>query len=350
MNRARALEAPAALNEVTATGESGVIPAGPASRTRSASRALHETLDLVVSLRFDASLVQTLLARGALDTQAGAALRSIVETSQRLEQLVQQTVSGNPLVASERMASIGMLAIGVAHEINNPLSALMAHLDLMSEILTRSGAPVAEPHARVDELLDSLSESRRTAEQIRQIVRDLSFLSRSDDQRPAPVAVHRVLDSVVRMAWHQIRLRARLVKEYGDVPLVAGSETRVAQVFLNVLVNAAQAVEEGAPDANEIRIVTATGSSGEAVVEIHDTGCGISSENLERVFEHFFTTKPPGVGTGLGLPMCRQILAAMGGRIGITSSLGAGSVVRIELPAVEEESADLGPLDFKPRG
>ncbi|HET9596998.1 MAG TPA: ATP-binding protein [Anaeromyxobacteraceae bacterium] len=134
------------------------------------------------------------------------------------------------------------------------------------------------------------------------------------------------------MAATEIRHRARLAKEYGPVPAIQANDSRLGQVVLNLLINAAHAVREGAAERNEIRVVTRTDAGGNAVIEVHDTGIGIPPENLERIFEPFFTTKAVGVGTGLGLSICRRLVEAMTGEINVESEVGRGSVFRVILP------------------
>jgi CheY-like chemotaxis protein len=161
----------------------------------------------------------------------------------------------------------------------------------------------------------------------------VKLFSRSHDVARGMVDVRRVLDSSSRMAWNEIRHRARLVKHYAEVPLVDGNESRVGQVVLNLIVNAAQSIPEGHADRNEIRLVTRTGDDGRAVIEVADTGSGIPSANLERIFDPFFTTKPVGIGTGLGLAICHRIVGELGGQIAVESEVGKGTLFRIVLPA-----------------
>jgi CheY-like chemotaxis protein/two-component sensor histidine kinase len=166
----------------------------------------------------------------------------------------------------------------------------------------------------------------------------VKLFSRSDDQTSSPVDIGRVVESSVRMAWNEIRHRARLVKDYGDVPLVQGNESRLGQVLLNLLVNAAHAIPEGHADLHEIRVTTKVGGGGRVLVEVADTGCGIPRENLTRIFDPFFTTKPVGVGTGLGLAICHGIVRELGGRLDVESEVGRGTVFRMELPAAPAKS------------
>jgi signal transduction histidine kinase len=256
------------------------------------------------------------------------------------------------LLISDRMASVGTLAAGVAHEINNPLAALMANLAFVSEDVAKlehdlraeSSVPGAQQPewivTRLGKLDEPLRDAHESADRVRDIVRDLKIFSRSDEERTGPVDVRRVLDSSLRMAWNEIRHRALLVKEYGDVPEVEGNEGRLGQVFLNLIVNAAQATPEGRADKNEIRIVTRQDEQGRVVVEVRDTGEGIPDAVLSRIFDPFFTTKPIGVGTGLGLAICHRIVSTMGGQLTVESEVGKGTVFRTTLPAATSRAVE----------
>ncbi|MEO8451771.1 MAG: PAS domain S-box protein, partial [Gemmatimonadota bacterium] len=209
------------------------------------------------------------------------------------------------LMVSDRMASVGTLAAGVAHEINNPLSALIANLDYIAESLARTGLaaqPPADPvenQARLhDEILEPLADARDAAQRVRVIVRDLKIFSRSPSAEVrGSVDVRATMESSLRMAWNELRHRARLVKHYSTVPGVEANEARLGQVFLNLIVNAAQAVPEGDAEHNEIG-VSARLEGDRVVVEVSDTGAGIPPEIIGRIFDAFFTTKAVGVGTG----------------------------------------------------
>ena len=178
---------------------------------------------------------------------------------------------------------------------------------------------------------------------MRTIVGDLKTFSREAQDPHRPVDVKRVLDSTLNLAAGEIRHRARLVKEYGqDVPPVRGSESRLGQVFLNLLLNAAQAITGGSPQENTIT-VRAWAEGGRVVAEIRDTGEGIPPENLERIFDPFFSTRPVGVGTGLGLAICHGIISAMHGDITVESTPGQGTCFRVLLPvAPEDEESSSG--------
>ncbi|HEV8323046.1 MAG TPA: ATP-binding protein, partial [Myxococcota bacterium] len=158
---------------------------------------------------------------------------------------------------------------------------------------------------------------------------------RKEDDRPVRVDVVRVLESTLRMAWNEVRHRARLRRDYSSVPPVIGTDSRLGQVFLNLVVNAAQAFEEGHADTNEICV--STRQEGErVVVEIADTGPGLPAQVQRRLFDPFVTTKAAGVGTGLGLSICHRIVTELGGTIGVTSAPRRGTTFRIELLAASD--------------
>ncbi|NUQ76647.1 MAG: PAS domain S-box protein [Polyangiaceae bacterium] len=253
------------------------------------------------------------------------------------------------LLLADRMASVGTLAAGVAHEINNPLAYVVTNMELVASELTAltdeapSRFAAIEPSpardevkdtmvVRLSELSQTLHEAQEGIERVRQITRDLKTFSRADEERRGAVDVARVLDASINMAWNEIRHRARLVKNYGRVPHVEANEARIGQVFLNLLINAAQAVPEGAADKNEIRVSTQLEGADKVRIDIRDTGTGIAPDALRRIFDPFYTTKPVGVGTGLGLSICHGIVAQLGGEIVVSSELGKGSTFSVLLP------------------
>ncbi len=241
---------------------------------------------------------------------------------------------------AERMASVGTLAAGVAHEINNPLAYLTGNIGYVLEALRdaadrlASGRGDAAALGRVlEESHHALSEAQEGAQRVRRIVRDLKDFSRLDDERKAPVDLRRVVERALNLAESEIRQRARLAVRLAKVPAVVGDESRLSQVFLNLLVNAAQAIPEGHAEKNRIEVEVRPGSRASVIVEVRDTGCGVAPEHLQRIFDPFFTTKPVGIGTGLGLAICHGIVSALGGEIEVESKPGAGSTFRVTLPS-----------------
>ncbi|HET6280764.1 MAG TPA: response regulator [Polyangia bacterium] len=299
------------------------------------------TIDEEVAVDAMRAGAQDFMTKGKFARLIPAIERELRESGIRSERRKMQ----EQLMISDRMASVGTLAAGVAHEINNPLAALMANLDLVAQDFADHRGEWSA--TRLQEMEESLRDARECADRVRHIVKDLKIFSRSDDDRRGAVDVHRVLESSLRMAWNEIRHRARLVKDYGDVPFVDANEARLGQVFLNLIVNAAQAIPEGNTDKNEIRVVTKRADNGDGngqvVVEVRDTGSGIPEAVLSKIFDPFFTTKPIGVGTGLGLAICHRIVLGMGGRIDVDSEVGKGTSIRITLPIAKAIPAEVTP-------
>ena len=239
------------------------------------------------------------------------------------------------LQLGDRLATMGTLAAGVAHEINNPLSFVIGNLEFVTEDLARLREE-ATPE-RFEELERALLAAQGGAERVRRIVGDLKGFSRVDEEEIGRVSLSRVLDGAAQMSRHEIRHRATLVKSYEPTPLVEANEARLLQVFLNLIQNAAQAIPAGHADSNRILLATGTTEDGRAFAAVEDTGAGIPRKDLERVFDAFYTTKPVGVGTGLGLSIAHKIVASFGGTFEVKSFVGRGTTFRVILPAASAE-------------
>ena len=248
------------------------------------------------------------------------------------------------MAMADRMLTVGTLAAGVAHEINNPLAYIATNIDVLTAEL-----PVLLDHGRPrltgEDFRRLVSDVREGVSRVSSIVRDLLALSRHDERRES-VDVVAVLALSVKMAHNELRHRARVVQRFADdVPLVEGDGSKLGQVFLNLLLNAAHAIPEGAVEHNEVRARVRASEAG-VVVEIEDTGTGISPHVLPRIFDPFFTTKARGVGTGLGLSISHQIVRSMGGEITVDSALGRGSTFRVTLPpAANQGTRSASPTD-----
>lgn len=261
------------------------------------------------------------------------------------------------LMVSDRMASVGTLAAGVAHEINNPLAAVMANLEYVAESIERATGHSTDPNVGrsgamaaglMEEIKGPLEDAREAAQRVRLIVRDLKIFSRSpNEDASGPVDVKAVIESSLGMAWNEIRHRARLVKDYGHVPAVEANEGRLGQVFLNLLVNAAQALPEGRAEQNLIRVRTQL-KGDRVITEVSDTGPGVPPQIIGRIFDAFFTTKAIGVGTGLGLAICHRIVTDMGGELTVESEVGKGTIFRVALPLARTEERALAEPIAKP--
>ena len=257
------------------------------------------------------------------------------------------------LLQSEKMASIGQLAAGVAHEINNPIGYVHSNLGtlqeytgaLMALIEGYANALAADDPAsaretirgmreRLDfdfisgDLPQLLAESREGIERVTKIVQDLKDFSRVGRDEPMrPSDLERGLESTLNIVWNDLKYKVRIEKHYGTLPLVECHASEINQVLMNLLINAGQAIGERGT------ISLATGSEDdEAWITISDSGCGIPEEALQKIFDPFFTTKPIGRGTGLGLAICYSIVAKHHGRIEVSSRVGAGTTFRVVLP------------------
>lgn len=258
----------------------------------------------------------------------------------------------NQLIQQEKLATIGHLAAGVAHEINNPTGYIGSNLGTMGKYFDKfkefialqdqaiQGLPpekVAELGAarqklKLDFLLEDsrelVSESLEGIEKIKKIVQGLKSFSRKEQDEARPVNLNECLDNALTVAWNELKYKATVEKIYGDIPLVSGFPNQLGQVFINLLVNAAQALD------GQGTITLRTGREGDAVVvAVSDTGCGIPEASREKIFEPFFTTKANGVGTGLGLSIIKEIVTRHQGEIALESEPGKGTTFTIRLPA-----------------
>jgi signal transduction histidine kinase len=242
-----------------------------------------------------------------------------------------RALEGSLLLAS-RMSSVGTIASGMAHEINNPLSCVISGLEFIGKEL-RQLEPLALE--RGGELTQALDQAVQGAERVRLIVQSLKTFARADVQESRhPIHLEAVLELAVSLTLNDIRPRARLVRSYGETPSVDADEARLAQMFVNLLTNAVQAIGHEGVDKNEICIVTSTDPRGRAVVEIRDTGSGIAEAHRAQIFDPFFTTKPVGLGTGLGLSLVHGIVTSHGGEVTFESGgIGKGTTFRVILPA-----------------
>ena len=229
------------------------------------------------------------------------------------------------LLVAGHLASVGTLAAGVAHELNNPLAYIISNLRSMSRSLQASDADPAE-------LREMLADAVEGAERVRRIVDGLRTFVRADEGRRERLHLPSVVDAALQLAATEIRVRARIVKDYQEVGRVDASESRLVQVFVNLLVNAAHAIPEGHADQNEIRIEIRPDGPARARVAVRDTGVGIPPERMARIFDPFFTTTTAGDGAGLGLSICHSVVAGLGGELTGESRLGSGSTFAVVLP------------------
>ncbi len=241
------------------------------------------------------------------------------------------------LAISERMASVGTMAAGIAHEINNPLASIVGNLEISLELLADARAArdgtgrVSE--STLDELDQTLRDAAASAERVRKIVHAMRGFARAPGGDAEILDLPDVLETALRLTENTLRHRARVVRAYGTTPFVQCAETQLVQVLTNLLTNAGDAVPEGDARRNEVRVSTFTSDDGSAVVEVRDSGVGIAPSNLGRIFDPFFTTKAVGKGMGLGLSLSHSFVTSVGGTLTAASELGHGSSFRVTLPA-----------------
>jgi PAS domain S-box-containing protein len=297
-------------------------------RDITAQRSAEEALRLL-----NTQLEQRVAERTRALAEANAVLD---ENLRKLQQTQDQ------LLHAGRMAAVGTLAAGVAHEINNPLTFVVNNLGFIGERLQALCASQNVPLNQTMELKQALEDVADGADRVRVIVRDLRTMSRPQVEQRTSVDVNSALETAVGFAGNELRHRARVSWNLRPVPLIHANEARLSQVFLNLVVNAAQALPEQAVERNEIR-VSSRQDGNHLVVEIADNGVGIPREHLPRLFDPFFTTKPAGKGTGLGLSICHAIVNALGGRIVVDSTVGKGSTFRVLLPTEPSDLPALAP-------
>ncbi|MBW1811094.1 MAG: response regulator [Deltaproteobacteria bacterium] len=277
------------------------------------------------------------------------------------------------LAQSDRLASMGMLAAGVAHEINNPLAYILYNLESLTDDLPRLITSLhkcqdfiiqrlgSEEWAKLmgadleyfnplmlDDIQDRFKDAMEGSYRIKDIARGLGTFSRVEQDRLVPVHLTHVIEVAINMVFNEIKYRSRLVKDYGEVSTVLANDGRLSQVFLNLLVNAAHSIDEGDVEGNEIRIKT--WQAGDQVyAEVHDSGKGIAKEHIGQLFEPFFSTKKIGVGTGLGLPISKNIIEGYGGAIEVKSEVGRGTSFIVRLPVRQaQEPAQAKPASEPP--
>ena len=313
---------------------------------------IHKPIKSVIVLSRVRAQLDAKVARDMLRSTNQLLTRRVVEGANALEQAQQQ------LVQSEKMAAMGQLAAGIAHEISNPitfvnmnLAGLHNYLDDVFAVLdgyerAENGPPAVLEEVRtfkktVDfdslrvELKAALQDSQEGTERVAKIVRDLQDFSRAGDKAWQFADLHAGLDSTLKIIWNELKYKCTITKNYGDIPRVRCLPSQINQVFMNLLMNASHAI------AKQGDIVLATQRLGDHAVQvvISDSGSGMPPEVLAHIFDPFFTTKPVGQGTGLGLPISQGIVTKHGGKLEVASELGKGTSFTITLPIDPVESA-----------
>jgi PAS domain S-box-containing protein len=235
------------------------------------------------------------------------------------------------LVQADRLAALGTMAAGVAHEINNPLAYVMLNLDWIA----RKFSEGARDPSNMEALAEMLHEARRGAERVATIVHELRSFSRAEGETRRKVDLAAVVQATIKLAAHEIRPRARIVTSFEPTRPVWANEGRLEQVVLNLLLNAAHALPDARIESNELFVGVRADGDHRVVLEVADNGVGIAPEVVSRIFDPFFTTKAPAGGTGLGLSICHGIVSSLGGQITVHSVPGEGTTFRVVLPAMD---------------
>ena len=226
----------------------------------------------------------------------------------------------------------------MAHEINNPLGYVLGNIGyVLDELpgLVADAVPALAEDPRLGELLSALTDAREGAERIGKVVRDLRVFSRAEDDGRELVDLRAILESTCAIAMPTIRQRARFMNVLAELPRIRGSEGRLAQLFLNLLVNAAQAIDNGPAEQNEVSVRAQVVRDGAIQVDVSDSGRGIGPDAIERIFDPFVTRRRVGGGAGLSLAICQSIATAHGGIITVVSKLGKGTTFSVKLPSGE---------------
>jgi signal transduction histidine kinase len=340
------------LRETFDVFEEGLSLVGPAGGLEVVNATGRRLYDSPARAELDA------LARETID-RAGVCERALVQGTRAYAARAYPVTGGRAVVfvrdvteerdrevrrlQAEKLASIGMLAAGVAHEINNPAAFVLANIEALCGQMRLIGEKVKELPASPGQLAEVqnvlfeatavLQESKEGMVRIHRIVRDLGSFSHADDDSTAPINVNAAVESALTMLRNELKYRARVERDLRATSAVRGSSARLGQVFLNLIMNAAQALDEAGIKRNVVT-VSSFEDGPDVVVQVQDNGPGIPPDILPRIFESFFTTKPRGVGTGLGLPISQGIVRSLGGEITVDSPSNAGAIFRVRLPAV----------------
>jgi signal transduction histidine kinase/CheY-like chemotaxis protein len=303
--------------------------------------------------RFDLHLLPQHGVDGSVVGVIGVSSDRQDRTPSEREQLTAQ------LAHADRMAALGALAAGVSHEINNPLTSMLLNVEVALRRVRAAGVS-SDPWATLGggdglaTMVEALVQAVDAAGKVRDIVRSLTTFSRGDVEQRGLVDVHGVVEAAIQTTFCDIRRRAKLVRAMREVPPVEANEARLSQVFVNLLLNATNAIPDGAPADHEVRVSTFSADGDKVVVEVCDTGSGIPADVLPRIFDPFFTTKVVARATGLGLSISYGTVKSLGGELTVESAVGHGTTFRVTLPAARgwlarSRAPATGPLLVKKR-
>ncbi len=373
------VEAPAALDLARdhCPGLPFIVVSGAVGEEKAVELLKQGVTDYVLKERLDKLPLAIKRALAEIETQKAQSLaedalkhlneeleQRVVERTAELESAYNELkIAQSRILQQEKMASIGQLAAGVAHEINNPLGFLLSNLRTLDRYLERmmefiriqgtglrraaelapeAGAELLEEMAQAEirlklkrilpDIQDLLGESIEGGERMKRIVVNLKSFARTDEQQMKPFDLNEGLESTLNIVWNELKYKAKVRKEYGELPKVHCIPGQLNQVFMNLLINAGQAIE----GQGEILIRTRH-EDDHALIEIEDNGSGIPPDHLDRIFEPFFTSKDVGQGTGLGLSISYDIVKSHNGEINVKSEVGRGTRFTVRLPVQQKQ-------------
>ena len=338
---------------ITTDANGRVVFVNPAAEALIAMRA-DEALgrdagELLKSLDSESLVAQT-TPLGVGDAHPGEHARGSVIV---LHSIGERQKLQKQLEFADRLSSLGAMAAGTAHELNNPLTVVMTNAGLVSDLVAQFRASLPDTLAggaqsRLARMDDALGDLQAAASRMARIVGDLRAFSRPADNSAERVNLRHSVEWAIRATAHEFQLRAHIRTRFEPAPPVLGEPARIEQVLVNLLVNAAHSIPPGNVDNNHVHIGVRTAEDGRALVEIRDTGAGIPREVLSRIFDPFFTTKASGFGTGLGLSICQGIVKALGGDIRVSSVEGRGTSFSILLNPAPPEAVENKPATVTP--
>lgn len=348
------------INHYLISGEAKLIGLGPRELIGKRKNGDMAHVEVAVSeVRAEETIEFAAIVRDI--TNRKHAEKQLREDKEELDRLLKQLKEAqNQLLQSEKLASIGQLAAGVAHEINNPVGYISSNINNLEryihdiftlldsyqsfaiDLSDQDRKAIDDLKRQLDfdflrtDIQDSLAETMEGVWRVKQIVQDLKDFSHVDEGEWHWSDIHKGLDSTLNIVHNDLKYKAEVIKEYGDLPEVECLPSQLNQVFMNMLVNAAHAIE----DNGYIRIRTFVTGQETACIQIQDTGKGIEPEQVKKIFDPFFTTKPVGQGTGLGLSLSYGIIEKHGGRIQVQSRVGEGTTFSIEIPITQSENQE----------
>ncbi|HET8940277.1 MAG TPA: response regulator [Polyangiales bacterium] len=306
-------------------------------RALAGERTMHEW-----SIELSDATLHYQTAYSALKSESGQII-GVVGTER---DVTSQKLTDARLLAADRMASVGILASGIIHELKNPLAALAANVELaLGEVTALNEVSISSELRGVERVRAELRDAHECSGRIRDVVNDLDVLSRSDVADAMPVDIQAVIEDSLRLTANQTRHSATIVKRYAKVPCVLGNEARLGQLLRNLIINAAQAIAPGNADHNKITIAMSADPGGRVVIEVSDTGVGVDANVARRLFTPYFAVNPVGRGISLELAICQRIVSALGGRISARSTPAEGSTFRVELPSAHTTATQSEPAE-----